>query len=178
MTTHTTLTIVGNLTTDPELTFVPSGDAVVNFTVASTPRYYDRNAGEWRDGEALFMRCSQWRQPAENVAESLTRGSRVVVTGALKKRSFTTPEGEKRTVVELEADEVAVSLRFATATITRNRSNVTSLTRRRATSRNGFGQPASTDPASDSAASQTTADDPWAAPAFAAAAAGGDDPGF
>jgi len=113
----TTLTIIGNLTNDPELRFTPSGAAVANFTVASTPRTFDRQANEWKDGETLFMRCSVWRDAAENVAESLQRGSRVLVTGRLKSRSYETKEGEKRTVVELEVDEVGPSLRYATAKV-------------------------------------------------------------
>lgn len=113
----TTLTIIGNLTNDPELRFTPSGAAVANFTVASTPRTFDRQANEWKDGETLFMRCSVWRDAAENVAESLQRGSRVLVTGRLKSRSYETKEGEKRTVIELEVDEVGPSLRYATAKV-------------------------------------------------------------
>ena len=113
----TIITVVGNLTADPELRFTPSGAAVANFTVASTPRMFDRQSNEWKDGEALFMRCNVWRQAAENVAESLTRGARVVVTGRLKQRSFETREGEKRTVVELEVDEIGPSLRYATAKV-------------------------------------------------------------
>jgi single-strand DNA-binding protein len=113
----TIITVVGNLTADPELRFTPSGAAVANFTVASTPRTFDRQSNEWKDGEALFMRCNVWRQAAENVAESLTRGARVVVTGRLKQRSFETREGEKRTVVELEVDEIGPSLRYATAKV-------------------------------------------------------------
>jgi single-strand DNA-binding protein len=113
----TTITVVGNLTADPELRFTPSGAAVANFTVASTPRTFDKNSGEWKDGEALFLRCNIWRQSAENVAESLTRGMRVVVQGRLRQRSFETKEGEKRTVVELEVDEVGPSLRYATAKV-------------------------------------------------------------
>ncbi|HTY28349.1 MAG TPA: single-stranded DNA-binding protein [Mycobacterium sp.] len=111
------MTVVGNLTADPELRFTPSGAAVANFTVASTPRIYDRQSGEWKDGEALFLRCNIWREAAENVAESLTRGSRVIVTGRLKQRSFETREGEKRTVVEVEVDEIGPSLRYATAKV-------------------------------------------------------------
>jgi single-strand DNA-binding protein len=114
---ETTITVIGNLTADPELRFTPSGAAVASFTVASTPRMFDRNTGEWKDGEALFLRCNIWRQAAENVAESLTRGARVVVSGRLRQRSFETREGEKRTVVELEVDEVGPSLRYATAKI-------------------------------------------------------------
>ncbi|GAA1075321.1 hypothetical protein GCM10009629_11560 [Pseudonocardia alni] len=108
---------MGNLTADPELRFTPSGAAVANFTVASTPRTFDRQSGEWKDGEALFLRCNIWRQAAENVAESLTRGARVVVQGRLRQRSFETKEGEKRTVVEMEVDEVGPSLRYATAKV-------------------------------------------------------------
>ncbi|MCE0534527.1 single-stranded DNA-binding protein [Kineosporia rhizophila] len=113
----TTLTLIGNLTNDPELRFTPSGAAVANFTVASTPRAFDRQSNEWKDGETLFMRCSVWREAAENVAESLTRGSRVIVTGRLKSRTYDTREGEKRTVVELEVDELGPSLRYATAKV-------------------------------------------------------------
>lgn len=114
---ETVITVVGNLTADPELRFTPSGAAVANFTVASTPRYFDRQAGEWKDGEALFLRCNIWRQAAENVAESLTRGMRVIAQGRLRQRSFETKEGEKRTVVELEVDEVGPALRYATAKV-------------------------------------------------------------
>ncbi|MGI8868973.1 MAG: single-stranded DNA-binding protein [Mycobacteriales bacterium] len=127
---ETVITVVGNLTADPELRFTPNGAAVANFTVASTPRTFDRQSNEWKDGDALFLRCSVWRQAAENVAESLTRGARVVVTGRLKQRSFETREGEKRTVVELDVDEVGPSLRYATAKV-----NKTS----RGSSSGGFG---------------------------------------
>jgi single-strand DNA-binding protein len=113
----TTITVVGNLTADPELRFTPSGAAVANFTVASTPRILDRQTSEWKDGEALFLRCSIWREAAENVAESLTRGSRVIVTGRLKQRSYETREGEKRTVVEVEVEEIGPSLKYATAKV-------------------------------------------------------------
>ncbi|MGU3436229.1 single-stranded DNA-binding protein [Actinomycetes bacterium M1A6_2h] len=114
---ETVITVVGNLTADPELRFTPAGAAVANFTVASTPRTFDRQTNEWKDGDALFMRCNIWREAAENVAESLTRGARVVVTGRLRQRSFETREGEKRTVVELEVDEIGPSLRYATAKV-------------------------------------------------------------
>jgi single-strand DNA-binding protein len=114
---ETTVTVIGNLTADPELRFTPSGLAVANFSVASTPRTFDRQSGEWKDGDALFLRCTIWRQPAENVSESLKRGARVIVTGRLRQRSFETKEGEKRTVVELDVDEIGPSLRFATATV-------------------------------------------------------------
>ncbi|MEO6790424.1 MAG: single-stranded DNA-binding protein [Ornithinibacter sp.] len=116
---ETTITIVGNLTADPELRFTPSGAAVANFTVASTPRTFDRQSNDWKDGETLFMRCSVWRDAAENVAESLHRGTRVVVTGRLKSRSYDTKEGEKRTVIELDVDEVGPSLRYASAKVTK-----------------------------------------------------------
>ena len=106
---ETVITIIGNLTNDPELRFTPSGAAVANFTVASTPRTFDRQSNEWKDGETLFMRCSVWREAAENVAESLTRGTRVIVSGRLRSRTYDTKEGEKRTVVELEVDEVGPS---------------------------------------------------------------------
>lgn len=114
---ETTITVVGNLTADPELRFTSSGAAVASFTVASTPRTFDRQSGEWKDGEALFLRCNIWRQAAENVAESLTRGARVIASGRLKQRSFETREGEKRTVVELDVDEIGPSLRYATAKV-------------------------------------------------------------
>lgn len=115
----TIITVVGNLTADPELRFTASGAAVASFTVASTPRTFDRQAGEWKDGETLFMRCSIWREAAENVAESLTKGNRVVVQGRLTQRSYETREGEKRTVVEMQVDEIGPSLRYATAKVTR-----------------------------------------------------------
>ncbi|MGA4541208.1 single-stranded DNA-binding protein [Uniformispora flossi] len=115
----TVITVVGNLTADPELRFTPSGAAVANFTVASTPRMFDRQTNEWKDGEALFLRCSVWRQAAENVAESLQRGMQVIVQGRLKQRSYETKEGEKRTAYELEVDEIGPSLRFATAKVTK-----------------------------------------------------------
>jgi single-strand DNA-binding protein len=113
----TVITVIGNLTGDPELRFTPSGAAVANFTVASTPRQFDRQSNEWKDGETLFMRCSVWRDAAENVAESLQRGTRVIVSGRLKSRSYETKEGEKRTVVEMDVDEVGPSLRYATAKV-------------------------------------------------------------
>lgn len=116
---ETVITVVGNLTADPELRFTPSGAAVASFTIASTPRQFDRNSNEWKDGEALFLRCSIWRQAAENVAESLQRGMRVVAQGRLKQRSFETREGEKRTVIELDVDEIGPSLKYATAKVNR-----------------------------------------------------------
>jgi single-strand DNA-binding protein len=112
-----TITITGNLTDDPELRFTPSGAAVARFRIASTPRWYDRQSGQWRDGEPLFLSCSIWRQPAENAAESLTRGMRVIVTGRLRQRTYETREGDKRTVYELDADDIGPSLRYATAQV-------------------------------------------------------------
>ena len=142
---ETVITVVGNLTADPELRFTPSGAAVASFTIASTPRTFDRNSNEWKDGDALFMRCSIWRQAAENVAESLQRGMRVVASGRLKQRSFETREGEKRTVVEMDVDEVGPSLRYATAKVNR--------TQRGSSSGGGFGASGS--------GGGAPADDPW-----------------
>ena len=116
---ETPITVVGNLTADPELRFTPSGAAVANFTVASTPRTFDKQSNEWKDGEALFLNCSVWRQAAENAAESLQRGMRVIVQGRLKARSYETREGEKRTVFEIDVEEVGPSLKYATAKVTK-----------------------------------------------------------
>ena len=116
---ETIITLVGNLTADPELRFTPSGAPVANFTVASTPRTFDRATSEWKDGDAMFINCSVWRQAAENVAETLTKGMRVIVQGRLKSRSYETREGERRTVFEIEVDEVGPSLRYATAKVNR-----------------------------------------------------------
>lgn len=120
MAEDTYITIIGNLTADPELRFTASGTPVADFTVARTPRIFDRNTNEWKDGPALFLRCNIWREAAENVAETLTRGARVIVHGRLKQRSFETREGEKRTVIELDVDEVGPSLRYATAKVFKN----------------------------------------------------------
>jgi single-strand DNA-binding protein len=117
---ETIITVVGNLTADPELRYTQNGLAVANFTIASTPRSFDRAINEWKDGEALFLRASVWRDFAEHVAGSLTKGSRVIVTGRLKQRSYETKEGEKRTSMELEVDEIGPSLRYATAQVTRS----------------------------------------------------------
>ena len=145
---ETVITVVGNLTDDPELRFTPSGAAVANFTVASTPRTFDKNSNEWKDGEALFLRCSIWRQAAENVAESLQRGMRVVAQGRLKQRSYETREGEKRTVVELDVEEIGPSLKYATAKVNRTT---------RGSSGGGFGGGGSDSGGGPSA----PADDPW-----------------
>ncbi len=167
----TTLTVVGNLTADPELRFTPSGAAVANFTVASTPRIYDRQSGEWKDGDALFLRCSIWREAAENVAESLTRGARVIVTGRLKQRSFETREGEKRTVFEVEADEIGPSLRYATAKVNKIS---------RGGGGGGFGATAPAAPAAPATATAgATTEDPWgSAPASGSFGGGDDEPPF
>lgn len=162
----TTITVVGNLTADPELRFTPSGAAVANFTVASTPRIFDRPSGEWKDGEALFLRCNIWREAAENVAESLTRGSRVIVTGRLKQRSFETREGEKRTVFEVEVDEVGPSLRYATAKV--NKAN------RSGGGGGGIGS-GSGGPAASSRPSSGPADDPWGSAPSSGSFGGGDE---
>lgn len=165
----TVITVVGNLTADPELRFTPSGAAVANFTVASTPRTFDKNSNEWKDGEALFLRCSVWRQAAENVAESLSRGTAVIVQGRLKQRSYETKEGEKRTVYELDVDEVGPSLKFATAKVTK------------ASRSGGGGQSFGGGGSSASSGGSSAADDPWAsAPAGGAASSGGwsDEPPF
>ncbi|MDR0990411.1 MAG: single-stranded DNA-binding protein [Propionibacteriaceae bacterium] len=126
----TVITVVGNLTADPELRFTPSGAAVANFTVASTPRTFDRQTNEWRDGEAMFLNCAVWRQVAENVAESLTKGMRVIVQGRLRARSYETREGDRRTVFEVDVDEIGPALRYATAKVTK-------------TSSGNYGQPGS-----------------------------------
>jgi single-strand DNA-binding protein len=169
---ETVITVVGNLTADPELRFTPSGAAVANFTVASTPRTFDRQTNEWKDGEALFLRCSVWRQAAENVAESLTRGTRVVVNGRLKQRSFETKEGEKRTVVELDVDEIGPSLRYATAKVNR--------TSRGSSGGGGFGGGDSGggygSPAGGGGGGQS--DDPWASAPAASSGGYSDEPPF
>jgi single-strand DNA-binding protein len=116
----TQITIVGNLVDDPQLRYTPTGNAVANFRIASTPRFMDRATNEWKDGDSLFLTCNVWRQPAENVAESLQRGMRVIVSGRLRQRSYETKEGEKRTVYEVEVDEVGPSLRNASAKVTRS----------------------------------------------------------
>jgi single-strand DNA-binding protein len=155
---ETTITVVGNLTADPDLRFTPSGHAVATFTVAATPRNFDKATNQWQDGDALFMRCSGWRQLAENIAETLTRGMRVVVTGRLKQRSFETREGEKRTVIELDVEEVGPSLKYATAKVNK-------------ASRDGGG---------GQRQSAQTADDPWtvSAPAPGREQWGGGEPPF
>jgi single-strand DNA-binding protein len=171
----TVITVIGNLTADPELRFTPSGAAVANFTVASTPRMFDRQTNEWKDGEALFLRCNIWREAAENVAESLTRGSRVIVQGRLKQRSFETREGEKRTVIELEVDEIGPSLRYATAKV--NKAS------RSGGGGGGFGGGGggggSRQPAQTTGGGSAGGDDPWgSAPASGSFGGGDDEPPF
>ncbi|MCW2571382.1 MAG: single-stranded DNA-binding protein [Frankiales bacterium] len=165
----TVITVVGNLTADPELRFTPSGAAVANFTVASTPRTFDKNSNEWKDGEALFLRCSVWRQAAENVAESLQRGTAVIVQGRLKQRSYETKEGEKRTVYELDVDEVGPSLKWATAKVTKAS---------RGGGGGGYGGSAG---GGSGGGSSSAADDPWATSAPVGGGSGGgysDEPPF
>jgi len=149
----TQITIAGNLVDDPELRFTPSGQPVAKFRVASTPRFRDNSTGEWKDGDSLFLTCNVWRQAAENVAESLTRGMRVIVSGRLRQRSYETKEGEKRTVYEVEVDDVGPALRYATA-------KVTKVSRGGPGAGGGFG------------GGDTPADDPWSTPAAGSAAGG------
>lgn len=174
---ETTITVVGNLTNDPELRFTPSGSAVANFTIASTPKTFDKQANEFKDGETLFLRAAVWREAAENVAESLTKGMRVIVTGRLKSRSYETKEGEKRTVIELEVDEIGPSLRYANAKVNR--------TQRTGNGENtgggfgggntgGFGGQSNSGGGWGGRATQQ--DDPWAAPASNAAGGWGSGP--
>ncbi len=159
----TTITVIGNLTDDPELRFTPSGAAVAKFRVASTPRFLDRQSGEWKDGEPLFLACNIWRDAAEHVAESLQRGTRVIVTGRLRQRSYETREGEKRTVIELEVDEIGPSLRYATAKVQKMA---------RSGGGGGFGASGGSRPQGGNGGSF---DDPWAtaAPASSSSRSGG-----
>jgi single-strand DNA-binding protein len=157
----TVITVIGNLTADPELRFTPSGAAVASFTIASTPRTFDRTSNEWKDGEALFLRCSLWRQAAENAAESLTRGMRVIAQGRLQQRSFETREGEKRTVIELQVEEIGPSLKYASAKVNRTQ---------RGSTGGGFGASGS-----DGGAA---ADDPWGSAAPAGGGGFSDEPPF
>ena len=154
---ETTITVVGNLTDDPELRFTPSGAAVAKFRVASTPRTLDKASGEWKDGEPLFLSCTVWRQAAENVAESLQRGARVIVSGRLRQRTYETKEGEKRTVIDLDVDEVGPSLRYATAKVQKMS---------RSGGGGGFGS-------GGGQGGGFASDDPWATAAPVAASSGG-----
>jgi single-strand DNA-binding protein len=166
---ETVITVVGNLVADPELRFTPSGAAVASFRIASTPRIFDKNSNEWKDGEGLFLSCSVWRQAAENVAESLQKGMRVIVQGRLKQRSYETKEGEKRTVVELDVEEIGPSLKSATAKVTRAQRS------------GGFGGSGSGGGGTswNGGGGGAPADDPWSTPAPAASSAGwSDEPPF
>jgi single-strand DNA-binding protein len=158
---ETVITVVGNLVDDPELRFTPSGAAVANFRIASTPRTFDRQTNEWKDGDALFLTCSVWRQAAENVAESLQKGMRVVVQGRLKSRQYETREGEKRTVFEIDVDEVGPSLKYATAKVTRTQR-----------SGGGGGYGGGQQGGGQQGGGQQS-NDPWATPAPQGAPAGG-----
>ncbi|MDR3070502.1 MAG: single-stranded DNA-binding protein [Propionibacteriaceae bacterium] len=148
---ETTITVVGNLTADPELRFTPSGHPVANFTVASQPRTFDRQSGEWKDGETLYLNCSIWRTAAENVAESLTKGTRVIVQGRLRSRSYETREGERRTVFEVDVEEVGPSLRYATTKVTRRSTDGGSPNRNTSWSSESPTQDAGVDPWANSA---------------------------
>jgi single-strand DNA-binding protein len=165
---ETVITVIGNLVDDPELRYTPSGAAVAKFRIASTPRTFDRESNQWKDGEALFLTCSVWRQYAENVAESLSRGTRVIVQGRLKQRSYETREGEKRTVFELDVEEVGPALRFSTAKLNKSGSG------------GGGGGGRSFGGGGNSGGSAP--DDPWASAAPAGASSGGggfdEDPPF
>jgi single-strand DNA-binding protein len=164
----TTLTVIGNLTDDPELRFTPSGAAVAKFRIASTPRFMDKASGEWKDGDPLFLSCTVWRQVAENVAESLSKGSRVIVSGRLRQRTYDTKEGEKRTVIDLEVDEIGPSLRYATAKVQRM-------------SRSGGGGFGSGGAGGQGGGGGFASDDPWATAAPASSGGGGnfdDEPPF
>ncbi|MFD4432461.1 single-stranded DNA-binding protein [Nocardia sp. NPDC058497] len=182
-----TLPLVGNLASDIELTFTPAGVAVAHFTVASTPRVFDRNTGQWRDGDPLFLRCNLWREAAENAAESLSKGSRILLMGRLKQHSYETRDGDKRTVYEVEVDEIGPSLRFATAKVTR--------TGRTGSSRGGFAQPDTTtrtsranntptpaiqgsDSSAGDAGELAGGREPWETPVLAGAGAGFGEPPF
>jgi single-strand DNA-binding protein len=168
---ETTITVIGNLTNDPELRFTPSGSPVANFTIASTPRTFDRQSNEWKDGDTLFLRAAVWREAAENVAESLTKGMRVIATGRLKSRSYETKEGEKRTVIELEVDEIGPSLLYANAKVNRTqRSGNGGGQQTPVTQTWGPGQQQSQPP------QQPAQDDPWATPGASNAGGWGNGP--
>ncbi|QWY82810.1 ssDNA binding protein [Arthrobacter phage SilentRX] len=182
---ETVITIIGNLTNDPELRFTPSGSAVANFTIASTPRTFDAQSKEWKDGETLFLRSSAWREMAENVAESLTKGMRVIVSGRLKSRSYETKEGEKRTAMELEVDEIGASLRYATAKVTRtqrgngqgNGGQGGGFNSNQQNSQYGGGQQGGRQQGGGYGGGQATQqDDPWATPQGQGAGAWGNGP--
>jgi single-strand DNA-binding protein len=168
---ETVITLVGNLVDDPELRFTPSGAAVAKFRIASTPRTYDRQSGEWKDGESLFLTCNVWRQAAENVAESLQRGMRVIVQGRLRQRSYETREGEKRTVFEVEVDEVGPSLKSATARVNKT-------TRGSGNGGSGGGFGSSGGNSGGGSGGGAPADDPWAVATPAGGGSFSDEPPF
>jgi single-strand DNA-binding protein len=174
----TTITVIGNLTADPELRFTPSGAAVANFTVASTPRTFDRQSNEWKDGDTLFLRCSIWREAAESVAESLTKGTRVIVTGRLVQRSYETREGEKRTVYELQVDEVGPSLRYATAKVTRTQRSGGGGGGFGGGGGGGFSNGGGGGGFGGSGGGSSQQDDPWATPAGGSGGGYSDEPPF
>lgn len=157
MSGETSITLIGNLTNDPELRFTPSGSAVANFTVASTPRTFDKNSNEWKDGETLFLRCAVWREAAENVAESLTKGMRVIIEGHLKSRSYETKEGEKRTVIELEVQEIGPSLKYANAKVNRTQRSTSATSGGNGQNQGGIG-------ASQAQTGNISQADPWGSP--------------
>jgi len=165
----TQITIAGNLVDDPELRYTPTGQAVAKFRVASTPRFRDNASGEWKDGDSLFLTCNVWRQAAENVAESLQRGMRVIVYGRLRQRSYETREGEKRTVYEVEVDDVGPSMRNASAKVTKSN---------RSSSGGGFGGGSGGSSGSGAAAGARAAEDPWAADAGSFGEGTSDEPPF
>jgi single-strand DNA-binding protein len=178
MSGETVITVIGNLTGDPELRFTPSGAAVANFTVASTPRTFDRQSNEWKDGDTLFLRCSIWREAAESVAESLTKGTRVIVTGRLVQRSYETREGEKRTVYELQVDEVGPSLRYATAKVTRTQRSGGGGGGFGGGGGGGFSNGGGGGGFGGSGGGSSQQDDPWATPAGGSGGGYSDEPPF
>ncbi|MEZ0446375.1 single-stranded DNA-binding protein [Cellulomonas sp. ICMP 17802] len=178
MSGETVITVIGNLTGDPELRFTPSGAAVANFTVASTPRTFDRQSNEWKDGDTLFLRCSIWREAAESVAESLTKGTRVIVTGRLVQRSYETREGEKRTVYELQVDEVGPSLRYATAKVTRTQRSGGGGGGFGGGGGGGFNNGGGGGGFGGSGGGSSQQDDPWATPAGGSGGGYSDEPPF
>jgi single-strand DNA-binding protein len=175
---ETVITVVGNLTDDPELRFTPSGAAVANFRVASTPRNFNRQTNAWEDGDPLFLSCSVWRQAAENVAESLQRGARVVVTGRLKQRSYETREGERRTVFELDVDEVGPSLRYATAKVTKTQRSGAGFGNAQQQPASGGADPWATTPTPAPSQDGQQTPDPWSGGQQSSAPPASDEPPF
>jgi single-strand DNA-binding protein len=172
---ETIITLIGNLTNDPELRFAPSGSAVANFTIASTPRTFDSQSKQWKDGETLFLRSTVWREAAENVAESLTKGMRVIASGKLKSRSYETKEGEKRTVIEFEIEEIGASLQFANVKVNRTQRNGNGGGNQRGGNQGGFGG-GQAQQGGQWGGQQAAQDDPWATPTTANAGQWGNGP--